>query len=78
MVIYSDKLPPLKFHDPLITWSCGFDSLVYDLDLERKGRSSQPIVLRKKGILRNFSKFTGKHLCHNLFFNKVVGLPATW
>ena len=25
----------------------------------------------KNGILRNFSKFTGKHLCQSLFFNKV-------
>ena len=32
----------------------------------------------KKGVLRNFTKFTGKHLCQNLFFNKVAGLsPAT-
>ena len=29
-----------------------------------------------KGILRNFEKFTGKHLCQRLFFNKVAG-PAT-
>ena len=28
----------------------------------------------KKGVLRNFTKFTGKHLCQRLFFNKVVGL----
>ena len=28
----------------------------------------------KKGVLRNFSKFTGKHLCKRLFFNKVAGL----
>ena len=28
----------------------------------------------KKGVLRNFSKFTGKHLCQSLFFNKVAGL----
>ena len=28
----------------------------------------------KKGVLRNFAKFTGKHLCQSLFFNKVVGL----
>ena len=28
----------------------------------------------KKGVLRNFSKFTGKHLCRSLFFNKVAGL----
>ena len=28
--------------------------------------------------LRNFVKFTGKHLCQSLFFNKVAGLrPAT-
>ena len=25
-------------------------------------------------ILRNFAKFTGKHLCQSLFFNKVTGL----
>ena len=28
----------------------------------------------KQGALRNFTKFTGKHLCQSLFFNKVVGL----
>ena len=27
-----------------------------------------------KGVLRNFTIFTGKHLCQNLFFNKFVGL----
>ena len=32
----------------------------------------------RKGVLRNFTKFTGKHLCQNFFFNNVVGLrPAT-
>ena len=32
----------------------------------------------KKGALRNFVKFTGKHLCQSLFFDKVAGLrPAT-
>ena len=25
----------------------------------------------KKGVLRNFAKFKGKHLCQSLFFNKV-------
>ena len=25
-------------------------------------------------VLRNFTKFTGKHLCQSLFFNKVAGL----
>ena len=28
----------------------------------------------KKGVLKNFTKFTGKHLCQSLFFNKVAGL----
>ena len=28
----------------------------------------------QKGVLRNFPKFTGKHLRQNLFFNKVAGL----
>ena len=40
-------------------------------------RSSRPEVFCKQGILRNFTKFTGKHLCQTLFFNKVSGLrPA--
>ena len=28
----------------------------------------------KKGVLRNFTKFAGKHLCQSLFFKKVAGL----
>ena len=36
----------------------------------RIGRS-RPEMLCKKGVLRNFAKFTEKHLCHSLFFNKV-------
>ena len=32
----------------------------------------------KIGVLRNFVKFTGKHMCQSLLFNKVAGLrPAT-
>ena len=32
----------------------------------------------KKGVIRNFTKFTGKYLCQRLFFNKIEGLrPAT-
>ena len=37
-------------------------------------RSSHRRCSMKKGVLRNFTKFTGKHLCQSLFFNKVVGL----
>ena len=39
-------------------------------------RSSHRRVSVKKGILRNFANFTGKHLCQSLFFNKVAGRPA--
>ena len=41
-------------------------------------RSSLPDVFFKKGVLRNYTKFTGKHMCQSLYFNKVAGLrPAT-
>ena len=42
-----------------------------------RSRSSRQEVFFKKGILRNFAKFTGKRLCQSLFFDKVAGLrPA--
>ena len=34
-------------------------------------------VLCAKGVLRNFTKVTRKHLCQSLFFNKVAGLRPT-
>ena len=37
-------------------------------------RRSRREVFCKKGVLENFTKFTGKHLCWSLFFNKVAGL----
>ena len=33
-----------------------------------------PEVFCKKCFLRNFAKFTGKHLCKSLFLNKIAGL----
>ena len=40
--------------------------------------NSRPEVFCKKDVLRTFTKFTGKHLCKSLFFNKIAGLrPAT-
>ena len=39
--------------------------------------SLQAVVQRcfcKKGVPRNFAKFTGKQLCQSLFLNKVAGL----
>ena len=37
-------------------------------------RGSRPEVFCKKVVLGNFAKFTGKHLCQSLFFNKVADL----
>ena len=34
-------------------------------------RSNRPEVFCKKDVLRNFTNFTGKHLCQRLLFNKV-------
>ena len=31
----------------------------------------------KRDVLKNFSKFTGKHLWQSLFFNKVAGLQVS-
>ena len=38
-----------------------------------KGRSSRPKMFCKKGVLRNITKFAGKHLYQSLIFNKVAG-----
>ena len=37
-------------------------------------RSSHRRCSVRKSVLRNFTKFTGKHMCQSLFFNKVAGL----
>ena len=29
-------------------------------------------IVLEKGVLKNFAKFTGKHLCQSLFINKVA------
>ena len=56
------------------TSSCLLVSVLIKIAL----RSSRPEVFCKKGVLKNFAKFTRKHLPQTLFFNKVAGLrPAT-
>ena len=42
--------------------------------LLKKDRSSHRRCSVRKLVLRNFTKFTGKHLCQSLLFNKVAGL----
>ena len=44
------------------------------LDLNFAKRQKQPLeVFYKKVVFESFAKFTGKHLCQGLFFNKVAG-----
>ena len=46
-------------------------------DLASKSKRRYQRCFMKKGVFRNLPKFTGKHLCQSLFFNKVAGLrPA--
>ena len=46
--------------------------------LQTHFRSSHRRHSVKEGVLGNFAKFTGKHLCQSFFFSKVAGLrPAT-
>ena len=44
--------------------------------LSKKSRSSHWGCAIKKGVLKNFTKFTGKQLCGSLFLSKVAGLRA--
>ena len=49
----------------------------YDTDT-RLVQKQPPDVFCKKRCSQKFRKFTGKHLCQSLFFNKVAGLgPVT-
>ena len=45
--------------------------ILCEADATLSGSSHQSCSVGK-GVLRNFSKFTGKHLYQNLFFNKVA------
>ena len=55
---YSHQINETEFRNSLVK------------DTNEINRSCCPEVFCKKGILRNFAKFTGKHLCQS-FFNKV-------
>ena len=43
-----------------------------------KFRSTHQRCSVREGVLRNFAKFTGKHLCQSLFFNEVAGLACNF
>ena len=43
-------------------------------EVYKNARSSHQRCSIIKGVLINFAKFTGKHLCQSLFYNKAAGL----
>ena len=54
--------------------------IAFAITIQMTTRSSHQRCSVRKGVLRNFAKFTGKHLCQVLFYNEVPDLqpePAT-
>ena len=47
--------------------------IVFTITIQMTIRRTHQRRSAKKGVLRNFAKFTGKHLCQVLFFLKVAG-----
>ena len=46
--------------------------------IEMQFRSSHPEMFCKKGVLNNFSKFTGKHLCQSLLYFAILLKKRLW
>ena len=49
----------------------GSESIAREFGNDRSSHRKSSI---EKDVLEIFTKFTGKHLCQSLFFNKVAGL----
>ena len=45
-------------------------------EVTENSRSNHQMCSVKIDVLRNFTKFRGKHLCQSFFFNKVAGLRS--
>ena len=87
LISCSDKIIAVELLQNNDVNSCSFNSKVYleprqistmELSCNIFGwssviRSSHQRCSMKKGVFRNFGKFTGKHLCQGLFFNKAAG-----
>ena len=57
--------------------SCSLWRFASRFDLNRiTNRSKHRRCSVRKGVLRNFAKFTEKHMCQSLFFNKVADCRA--
>ena len=61
----------ISWHTRIQIWQLRHSWELNLLCWDSGSRSSCPNMFCKKGVLRNFAKFTGKYLCQSLFFNKV-------
>ena len=61
-----------------ILWGCRVKGYRVDPNVDLLIKHFRQMLLLISMIYFNFVKFTGKHLCQSLFFDKVAGLrPAT-
>ena len=61
-----------ELHFSILSWKYQVFKKSYKTN-DKISKSSHQTCSVKKGVLRNFAKFTGKNLCQRLFFNKVAG-----
>ena len=57
---------------------CRWKIILCEIKEVALNRSSRPEAFCKKNVLENFAKFTGKHMCQILFFNKIACLKRLW
>ena len=63
-----------SFRGLYFSWFCS--SVAHIVQKLVKTRSSHRRCSLRKSVLTKFTKFTGKHLCQSLHFNKVAGLAC--
>ena len=74
---WGKKSPKISKFYPIL-FSVSFSSQSFSGILVNKHRASEAVV-RRKGVLRNFAKFTWKHLCQSseAFFTKQLRTTAS-
>ena len=60
-----------------LSWYYNFYFALFRNTMSGNAKSNHRRFSVRRSVLINFAKFTGKHLCQSLFFNKVAGHPAT-
>ena len=78
---HRSRKPPFSWFARVLAWA---QTIAHALCQGLQGKNyvmccqkQSPRGVLWKGVLRSFMKFTGKHLCQSLFFNKVAGLRPT-